>query len=92
MAIEDTKERQLEIASRLQLKLLERWEKLLNGTSDADLTPTEAATIAKVLQANGWSIDPAKLPTGIKDKMLAGSDPTEFKEGDADILPIRRTK
>ena len=53
--------KQVEIAERLQLKLLERWDRLLNGTSDAELTPTEAATITRFLMNNGWSVDPSRL-------------------------------
>lgn len=88
--MEDTaREKQIARSERIQDLLLERWEKLLvEGT----ISPTEAGVVAKVLSQNGWSLDPSKLPTGIREKLLAGTDPTEFKEGDADILPIRRTK
>jgi hypothetical protein len=68
---------QIDIAERIQLKLLERWEQLLdNGT----LSASEAATIATTLRQNGWNLDPALLPQGIRDKLTA-----DMPEFDADI-------
>lgn len=64
----DSKE-QLEIAKRLQIKLLQRFETLLN---EGELSATDAATLSRLLMQNGWSIDPAALPEGLRDKIKPG--------------------
>jgi hypothetical protein len=38
---------------------------LENGT----ITSTDLATLARVLLANGWALDPTRLPTSLKDKL-----------------------
>lgn len=54
---------QIEIAERLQLKLLKRFEDLLDeGTMQA----TDAATLARLLMSNGWNIDPSKVPASLR--------------------------
>lgn len=65
------KNQQLEIAERLQLLLLEQFEELLEkgATEDGGMTPTDRSTLARLLMQNGWSIDPAALPQGIRDKL-----------------------
>lgn len=60
------KKEQIEIAERLQIKLLERWERLMD---DKELSATDAATLSRVLIQNGWNIDPSALPEGLKDKV-----------------------
>lgn len=82
----DNNKTQIAIAERLQLLLMQRWETLLTNPM-ADVSPTEISTIAKVLRDNGWSIDPSKLPVGLRDKLL--TDPSKFEEGDVDVLPFR---
>lgn len=66
-AAEPLKE-QFEITERLQLKMLERWEKLLD---DGELSPTDAATLTRFLSQNGWVLDPAKLPQSLRDKLTS---------------------
>lgn len=62
--------KQLEIAERLQLLLLEEFEELLNSSDpESGMTPTDRSTLARLLMQNGWSIDPAALPQGIRDKL-----------------------
>jgi len=61
-----TKQDQLDIAGRLQLKLLERFEQLLD---EGELSSTDAATLARLLMQNGWALDPALIPQGLKDKL-----------------------
>ena len=78
----DYKQKQLELAEKLQLKLLERWERLID---EGQLTPTDAATLARLLSQNGWSIDPARLPQGLRDKLTKRIDPLQFEDGDADL-------
>jgi len=78
------REKQLEIAERLQLKLLERFEMLLDkGT----ITSTDLATLCKLLSQNGWQLDPLKLPKGLRDKLTEHIDPSEFDDG-AKVLPF----
>ena len=81
------KNQQLEIAERLQLKWLERMETLLN---EGTITSTDMATLARLLMSNGWTLDPSRLPQGIREKLTSLIDPSEFDEGDADVLPLRR--
>lgn len=66
----------LEITKRLQIKWLTRMEYLLdNGiATSADMT-----NLARVLMANGWVLDPAKLPKSLRDKL---TDHVEFDDDD----------
>lgn len=77
------KEDQIARAERIQEKLLERWERLLDS---GEVSSTEVAVITKMLRDSGWTLDPARLPQGIKDKLTADIDPTQFDDDDADIL------
>lgn len=70
---------QIEIAERLQVKMLKRWETLLDNDL---LSPTDAATLARLLAQNGWSLDPQKLPEGLRSKLTEHIDPREFSEDD----------
>lgn len=81
----DTKKQQIDIAERLQLALLKYFEKKLEDDPPT-LSDTGAATLARLLMQNGWSIDPAKLPTGLKDKLLSGVDPTQLSDDDVDVI------
>lgn len=54
------------VAAKLQGLWLGYMERALeNGT----ITSTDLATLARVLLANGWALDPARLPTSLKDKI-----------------------
>jgi hypothetical protein len=75
----DTKE-QREIAERLQLKWLQRMEKLID---QGEVTSTDMATLARVLMANGWNLDPAALPTGLADKLSTAIEDMDL--GDAPL-------
>lgn len=81
-----TKKKQIEIAERLQLLILQRWETLLTNPL-AEVSPTEISTMAKTLRDNGWSIDPAMIPQGLRSKLL--TDPTKVADEDPDVLPFR---
>lgn len=80
----DQEETQLQIATRLQTKWLLRMEKLLDDNS---ITSTDMATLFRFLHANGWSVDPARMPKRLQD-MVSKLDPKELE--DDDILPMRR--
>lgn len=75
---------QVKIAKRLQIKMLERWEALLDS---GDLSATDAGHLMKFLLENGWNVDPARMPQGLRDKVPAldsldfDSDPTPEELG-----------
>lgn len=68
---------QVQIAERLQLKLLQHLESLLDS---GEITSTDVATLARLLMANGWSIDPTKIPQGIKDKITKHIDLADYSD------------
>ena len=80
-------EKQLEIAERLQEKWLMKMEELID---DGAITSTDLATLARFLMANGWTLDPSRMPTGLRDKLTSRLDPNEFDEDDEDVLPLTR--
>jgi hypothetical protein len=75
----DPKKNQIEIAERLQLMLLQRWETLLN---DGTLCPTDAATLARFLRENGWSVDASKIPESLRGLLTADVDPKRLDDDD----------
>lgn len=72
-------QKQIELAERLQDGLLLYFEKKLD---EGSLTDTGAATLARLLSSNGWSLDPTRLPQGVADKLTRRIDPSQFDEGD----------
>lgn len=80
------KQAQIDIAERLQEKWLTRMEALLDSGA---ITSTDLATLQRFLSANGWSLDPTRLPKGLRDKLTSGVDPTDF-ENDGEVLPFRK--
>ena len=79
------KETQVEIAERLQKKWLERMEAMLD---DGTITSTDRATLYRFFAQNGWTVDPKKMPKGLRDKLT--TDVTEEELEDDGILPMRR--
>jgi hypothetical protein len=70
---------QIAIADRLQAALLRTYElRLKKGT----ITGTELAALQRLLQANGWALDPAKVPEGLKEKLTSKIDPKDFDDDD----------
>ncbi len=57
---------QTNLAERLQTKILERFETLLD---EGKLSPTDAATLARLLTQNGWSFDETRLPRNLRDRL-----------------------
>lgn len=80
------KTNQLDIADRLQDKLLLHMEKLLD---DGTITSTDIATITRMLLANGWSLDRNRLPQGLRDKLTAHVDPEDLSD-EAGVIPFQR--
>lgn len=79
------KQTQLERAARLEDLWLEHMENLLIAGT---ITSTDLATLARVLMANGWTLDKSRLPQGLKDKLTAGVSPDDFD--DSDVIPLRK--
>jgi len=76
--------KQLDIKARLETKWLERMEKMLDS---GDITSTDMATLARVLQNNGWVIDETKLPQHLRDKLTTHVSPEELEDN---VLSIRK--
>jgi hypothetical protein len=76
-----TSDEQLDIAERLQGKWLKHMERLLDSGT---ITSTDMATLARLLMANGWALDPSKLSPKLRDKLI-----DSIPEGEFDQLPVR---
>jgi hypothetical protein len=63
----DTKA-QIEVAERLQMKLLARYEALLD---EGGLSAADASNLQRLLLQNGWVLDPAKLPKNLRSLLEA---------------------
>lgn len=74
MSEQDLAATQAEKAVKLQNLWLDRMVVLLE-TGIA--TSTDLATLSRVLLANGWSLDPKKLPKSLADKLTQN---VEFDE------------
>ncbi len=75
---------QISMTEKLQAGLLRTYlRRIQNGT----ISDTGLANVQRLLQANGWSLDPKQLPQDLKDLLTTAVDPNEL---DADVLPIRR--
>ena len=81
-----TDQEQVELARRLQTKWLLRIEDLLDT---GRINATEMATLARVLQANGWVLDPSKLPHDIRDKITSDVDPEQLDNEDVILFKKR---
>jgi hypothetical protein len=57
---------QIDVATRLQVKWLKRMETMID---EGTITSTDMATLARFLLANGWTLDPSRLPQGLRDKL-----------------------
>lgn len=75
----DTKQEQIDIAERLQIKWLKRMDKMFD---DGTITSTDMATLVRFLTANGWNLDPSRIPKGLRDKLTTSVDPTELDSED----------
>jgi hypothetical protein len=76
-----TSDEQLDIAERLQGKWLKHMERLLDSGT---ITSTDMATLARLLMANGWALDPSKLSPKLRDKLI-----DSIPDGEFDQLPVR---
>lgn len=83
---DEVRRQQVQIASRLQLKWLKRMEKMLD---DDTISATDMATLVRFLSQNGWTLDPTKLPEGLKKKLTSGVSPEDF-DNEGDVIPFRK--
>jgi hypothetical protein len=72
-------EEQIKLAERLQERLLKRFEKLME---EGDDTPTDRATLSRLLNSNGWSLSPDSLPAELKDFITKKVDPRSLDDED----------
>lgn len=86
MATKEASKEQTEIAERLQLALLKLYEKKL---ADETITDTGMGNLQRLLSHNGWTLDPAALPEGLKGKLLSKDIPIDEDEL-PDVLPFKR--
>lgn len=75
-------DRQIVIAERLQEALLKRFETLIEEENDS---PTDRATLARLLSQNGWSLDPSTLPQSLRSKISEAVEPTDGIEEEYDV-------
>jgi hypothetical protein len=81
-----SKEDQIRLAEELQGLLLQDFRaRLLDGT----ITPTDRASLARLLSQNGWTLDPSQFARGLESKMLKLVDPSSLD--DDDVADARRT-
>lgn len=73
-------------AQKLQTLLLLTYERRLErGT----LSDTGLAALQRLLDANGWSLDPARIPQSLKDKLTSKVSAKDL-DGLDGILPLRK--
>lgn len=81
MAEKLTNDEQVDIAERLQGKWLKHMEKMLDAGT---ITSTDMATLARLLLASGWNLDPSKVPEKLRNKLIEEIGEDTFEE-----LPVR---
>jgi hypothetical protein len=67
-------DKQIEIAERLKLALLEYLEEKL---ADRSISSTDVATLTRLLSQNGWALDPTRVPSRLRDKLTSTYDPEQ---------------
>ena len=83
MAVDNT---QLEIAESLQIKVLKRFDTMLDS---GEITSTDMATLVRLLSANGWQLDRSRVPSSLRDKLTQAIDPKSFEDDGSNVLPFR---
>ena len=63
---------QIKLAEVLQDRLLKSFDELFKAGAE---TAADRATLLKMLQTNGWSLDPSRVPQSLKDKLLLADSP-----------------
>lgn len=59
---------QVALAEKLQVLLLQDFVRL---AEEGALSPTDRATLARLLSANNWSLDPTRIPQDLQDKLTS---------------------
>lgn len=80
-----TSTEQMELAERLQMKLLNRFDTLLD---EGTITSTDVATLVRLLSMNGWVLDATRVPSGLRSKLTLGLSVNDFTN-DGKVVPIR---
>jgi hypothetical protein len=73
------KTNQIELAEKLQQKILEDFADLLEKKQ---MTAADRATLCRLLSDNGWSLDPAAVDQTLADVLTKRVDPTAFDDDD----------
>lgn len=73
----------LDIVEKLKLGVLKEFQRKLE---DKSLSGTDLSTLVRLLEHNGWVLDPSRIPQGLKDKLLSTIDPKKFSKDDADAV------
>lgn len=79
------REAQIALAEKLQGLLLNEYVRRLEAGSISD---TGMGNLQKLLLENGWSLDPQKLPQGLRDKLTSNMNPTELTDDDPDVIAL----
>lgn len=58
---------------------------LLEAARNKELSATDRATILRFLEHNGWTVDPSKIPTTLRDMLTKRVRFDEGVEGDAKL-------
>jgi hypothetical protein len=72
---------------RIQDLWLDHMETLLN---EGRIASTDLATLKAMFIASGMTLDPSRVPQGLKDKTETKHDPNEFDDMDG-VLPFHKT-
>lgn len=76
---------EIDLLKQARRLLLEQWVQDLKA---GKLSSTDAATLARLANQNGWVLDETRLPSRLKDKMTMNHDPSQID--DHDVIPIRK--
>jgi hypothetical protein len=71
-------------------KLQDLWlDAMIAKLEDGSATSTDFATLLRFLENNGWTVDPTKIPSDLKDMLSSQVSFDDPVEDDA-VLPIDR--
>jgi hypothetical protein len=73
---------QVAISKRLQMKVLKRFEALLD---DGAISDTGLATLVRLLQGSGWTVDAMAIPKRLRGVLTKTIDASKYDKEDADV-------
>jgi hypothetical protein len=71
------KRMQIELSAKLQTMILLDFERMLKENT---MSPSDRATLVRLLSMNGWSLDPAMIPQGLRGVLTAVVDPKKLDD------------